>query len=78
MGGFPLNQSPRTSSRPNSHHPGIQEEPTPFVAAVESTIEGKPLRVKFSRIANFRRILIKGWAVRHLRPAGPVGSCVFR
>jgi hypothetical protein len=27
MGGFPLNQSPRTSSRPNSHHPGTQEEP---------------------------------------------------
>ena len=47
---------------------------TPFVAAVETTAEGKPVRVKFSRVANFRRISIKGWAVRHLRPAGPVYS----
>jgi transposase-like protein len=45
---------------------------TPFVAAVETTAEGKPVRVKFSRVANFRRISIKGWAVRHLRLAGPV------
>ncbi len=37
---------------------------TPFVAAVETTAEGKPVRVKFSRVANFRRISIKGWAVR--------------
>ena len=44
---------------------------TPFVAAVETTAEGKPVRVKFSRVANFRRVSIKGWAVRHLRPAGP-------
>jgi hypothetical protein len=47
---------------------------TPFVAAVETTAEGKPVRVKFSRVANFRRVSIKGWAVRHLRPAGPVYS----
>src|SRR5215217_7100119 len=47
---------------------------TPFVAAVETTAEGKPVRVKFSRVANFRRISIKGWAVRHLRLAGPVYS----
>src|SRR6476619_2818037 len=45
---------------------------TPFVAAVETTAEGKPVRVKFSQVANFRRVSIKGWAVRHLRPAGPV------
>src|SRR5215212_634759 len=47
---------------------------TPFVAAVETTAEGKPIRLKFSRVANFRRVSIKGWAVRHLRPAGPVYS----
>ena len=47
---------------------------TPFVAAVETTAEGRPVRVKFSRVANFRRVSIKGWAVRHLRPAGPVYS----
>ena len=47
---------------------------TPFVAAVETTAEGRPVRVKFIRAANFRRLSIKGWAVRHLRPAGPVYS----
>jgi hypothetical protein len=47
---------------------------TPFVAAVETTAEGKPVRVKFSRVATFRRVSIKGWAVRHLRPTGPVYS----
>ncbi len=35
---------------------------TPFVAAVETTAEGRPVRVKFSRVANFRRVSIKGWA----------------
>ncbi len=47
---------------------------TTFVAAVETAIEGKPVRVKFSRVASFRRISINGWAVRHRLPAGPVYS----
>jgi transposase-like protein len=47
---------------------------TPFVAAVETTSDGKPVRVKFSRVAGFRRVSIKRWAVQHLRPTGTVYS----
>src|SRR3954462_6742889 len=43
-------------------------------AAAHPPRKKKPVRVKFSRVANFRRVSIKGWAVRHLRPAGPVYS----
>lgn len=47
---------------------------TPFVAAVETTAEGRPVRVKFSRVANFSREEIKRWAGQHLRPGGTVYS----
>ncbi len=39
---------------------------TPFLAAVQTTAEGKPVRVKFSRIAGFTREAIKRWAQQHL------------
>jgi hypothetical protein len=32
---------------------------TPFVAAVQTTVEGQPVRVKFSRVAGFTREDIK-------------------
>lgn len=46
---------------------------TPFVAAVQTTADGKPVRVKFSRVAGFTREEIKRWAGQHRRP----GSIVY-
>jgi transposase-like protein len=41
---------------------------TPFVAAVQTTTEGQPVRVKFSRIAGFTRAELKRWGQQHLSP----------
>jgi hypothetical protein len=48
--------------------------PTPFVAAVQTTAEGQPVRVKFSRIAGFTREDIKRWGLQHLSPGSTVYS----
>jgi ribosomal protein L37AE/L43A/transposase-like protein len=47
---------------------------TPFVAAVQTTVEGQPVRVKFSRVAGFTRADIKRWAQQHLSPGSTVYS----
>jgi len=47
---------------------------TPFVAAVQTTAEGQPVRVKFSRVAGFTRADIKRWGQQHLSPGSTVYS----
>jgi hypothetical protein len=47
---------------------------TPFVAAVQTTVEGQPVRVKFSRVAGFTREDIKRWGQQHLSPGSTVYS----
>lgn len=47
---------------------------TPFVAAVETTVDRKPVRVTFRRVASFSREQIKRWAGQHRRPGGTVYS----
>jgi hypothetical protein len=47
---------------------------TPFVAAVETTNEGEPIRVKFSRVVGFRKTEIEGWSKKHLYPGSTVVS----
>ena len=47
---------------------------TPFVAAVETTSEGKPVRLKLRRVASFRGRAISGFAKRSLDPACAVVS----
>ena len=41
---------------------------TPFVAAVETTAEGKPVRLKLRRVTGFRAATIAGFAKRSLDP----------
>ena len=41
---------------------------TPFVAAVETTPEGKPVRLKLGRVASFCSASISGFAKRRLHP----------
>ena len=41
---------------------------TPFVAAVETTCEGKPVRIKLNRVEGFRYKAIKSFAGRALDP----------
>ncbi len=47
---------------------------TPFVAAVETTLEGKPVRLKFGRVMSFCGASIAGFAKRSLDPACTVVS----
>ena len=47
---------------------------TPFVAAVETTAEGKPIRLKLHRVAGFASRALSGFAKRHLAPASDVVS----
>jgi transposase-like protein len=41
---------------------------TPLLAAVQVTPEGKPHRLKFSRVADFSGASVRRWAERHLAP----------
>jgi transposase-like protein len=47
---------------------------TPFVAAVETTPEGKPVRLKLRRVAGFRSASIAAFAKRSLDPACAIVS----
>ena len=47
---------------------------TPFVAAVETTAEGKPVRLKLRRVRGFRRTEIEAFAKRSLDPGCSVVS----
>ena len=47
---------------------------TPFVAAVETTAEGKPVRLKLHRVAGFASRAVSGFAKRHFAPASEVVS----
>lgn len=47
---------------------------TPFLAAVQIAADGKPHRLKFSRVADFSRPAIRQWAERHLVPGCVVHS----
>ena len=47
---------------------------TPFLAAVQIAADGKPHRLKFSRVADFSRQSIRQWAERHLVPGCVVHS----
>jgi hypothetical protein len=47
---------------------------TPFVAAVETTPEGKPVRLQLRRVANFCKHTISGFARRSLDPTCKVIS----
>jgi hypothetical protein len=47
---------------------------TPFVAAVETTPEGKPVRLKLRRVARFCNHAISGFARRNLDPSCEIVS----
>ncbi len=47
---------------------------TPFLAAVQIAADGKPHRLKFSRVADFSRRSIRTWAETHLTPGCLVHS----
>ena len=47
---------------------------TPFVAAVELTEEGRPMRMRLSRVGGFRSDEITAWARCHLQPGTVVVS----
>ena len=47
---------------------------TPFVAAVEATDEGKPMKIKLSRVSGFRKVEIEKWSKKHLKPGSKVTS----
>jgi len=47
---------------------------TPFVAAVETTECGQPVRVKLSVLAGFRKKSILAWAQKNIRPGSTVIS----
>jgi transposase-like protein len=47
---------------------------TPFLAAVQIAGDGKPHRVKFSRVADFSQKSVRQWAERHLVPGCLVQS----
>jgi transposase-like protein len=40
---------------------------TPFIAAVETTAEGHPLRIKLHKVKGFRKPVLKQWAKQNLR-----------
>ena len=47
---------------------------TPFVAAVETTVEGRPTRIKLSIVKGFRSEEIRLWSHQHLTPGSTVIS----
>lgn len=47
---------------------------TPFVAAVQTTDDGKPHRLKLSRVSGFRKQEIDRWSRKHLKSGGVVIS----
>jgi transposase-like protein len=47
---------------------------TPFVAAVETTVDGKPVRLKLHRVPGFASRAVSGFAKRHFAPASEVVS----
>ena len=47
---------------------------TPFVAAVETTEDGRPRKMRLTRVAGFRRAAIAQWAARHVQPESVVTS----
>ena len=47
---------------------------TPFVAAVELNREGRPMRMRLSRVGGFRSEEIAAWARCHLKPGTVVVS----
>ena len=47
---------------------------TPIVAAVETTPQGKPIRLKLRRVKGFRRAEITALAARNFNPASTVVS----
>ncbi|MCY4453640.1 MAG: IS1595 family transposase [Immundisolibacterales bacterium] len=47
---------------------------TPFIAAVELNAEGRPMRMRLSRVGGFRRDEIEAWARCHLEPGTVVVS----
>jgi len=50
------------------------EGKTPFVAAVQCTQDGRPLRMRMSPVKGFRTTEIAAWAKRHLTPGSVVIS----
>lgn len=48
------------------------ENKQPFVAAVETTVDCKPIRVKFTLVNRFQKKVIKKWAKQHLTPNSDV------
>ncbi len=50
------------------------EGKTPFVAAVETTQTGQPVKIKLSVLAGFRKKSILGWAQHHINPGSTVIS----
>lgn len=47
---------------------------TPFVAAVETDQLGRPVKMRLTRVAGFRRDAIATWAARHVQPDSVVTS----
>lgn len=47
---------------------------TPFVAAVEVTVDGRPHKLRMCRVKGFRKAALRQWARRHLKPSTPVQS----
>ncbi len=47
---------------------------TPFLAAVETTAEGKPVRLKLRRVKGFRRVEVEAFAQQSFDPASTVVS----
>jgi len=60
----------RILARPHPHTRESGE--TPIVAAVETTPEGKPIRLKLRRVKGFRRAEIATLAQRNFQPASTV------
>lgn len=51
---------------------------TPFIAAVETTADRKPLSVKLSKVKGFQKAIIKKWTLRHLAQGSKVVSDSLR
>ena len=47
---------------------------TPFVAAVEVTVEGRPHKLRMSRVKGFRKAALRRWAARRLQAGKRVQS----
>jgi len=47
---------------------------TPFVAAVQTDDNGRPLKMRLTRVAGFRREAIAEWVARHVQPNSVVTS----